>query len=110
MGMFDEIEVGDRHGQVKLWHNQLTKYGVGDIVPPVRMNVPDFELAMREGGYVHVHALKITGWDDERDTSLPCYDKWGDPWVNELENIGDIGRELRDAGLTVYRYFWPKPD
>src|SRR3954462_11274251 len=66
MGMYDQIEVGGRHGQVKLWDNQLTTFKLGDIVPPVRMNVPDFEIAMREGGYVHVRALKITGWDDER--------------------------------------------
>lgn len=107
MGMFDEIEVGDRHGQVKLWDNMLKTYRLGDIVPPVRLNVPDFDIAMREGGYVHVRALKIQGWDDERDAYVRCYDKWGDPWVSSTENLGEIGRELRDAGITVYEYFWP---
>jgi hypothetical protein len=107
MGMYDVIRADGREGQVKLWSNQLRVYEVGDTVYDApRMGVYDFDIAMREGGWVHVDHLTIQAWDDTRDESVPCFDKWGDPWVSETENIGELGRELRDMGLFQARYYF----
>jgi hypothetical protein len=76
MGVFDTIAIGSLEGQVKLWWNELSKLGIGDAVPAVRGRF-DYDIAMREGGYVHVKDLRITGWTN-RPQTLVVFDKWGD--------------------------------
>lgn len=74
MGMFDDITVGDRTGQVKLWDCLLTQYGVGDEVPHLMADT--YSIAMREGGFVNVTGHKVASWTDE-PIFRPVVDKYG---------------------------------
>jgi hypothetical protein len=77
MGMFDDITVGDRSGQVKLWDRLLTEYGVGDEVP--HLMVDTYSIAMREGGFVNIAGHRLISWTDE-PTYRPIVDKYGSPF------------------------------
>lgn len=71
----DDIEVGDRYGQVKCWSNTCATYRVGDEVPDTFDSVT-YSLAMREGGFVNVKDRQLASWTDAPRFE-PVFDKWG---------------------------------
>jgi len=81
MGMFDDIEIGDRSGQVKCWDCSLHLYRQGDRVPDLD-GVSTYSIAMREGGYVNVIDGVLSSWGVE-PTCLPVFDKYGAPYDHE---------------------------
>lgn len=76
MGAYDEIVVGERVAQVKLWDNQLTHYTLGDEVPNVGEGITTYSVAVREGGFVNVNDGRIESWTDI-PKHVVVLDKWG---------------------------------
>lgn len=93
MGVYTTIKVGDREGQVKLWndHDNMIMAGV-----TVRSAVPDigmssaYAISMREGGFVMIYDSKIISWLDDLPEDYPyrVFDKWGDSWLSNEQNLG----------------------
>ena len=86
--MYDDIEVGERYGQVKLWNCEMAMYHLGDKVP----EDGDFSIAMREGGYVNVQDGKIKSWTDASEFKL-ILDKWGADFSPEDISRGILGED-----------------
>jgi hypothetical protein len=85
MGMYDEIEFGERVGQVKLWDCVMHTYREGDeIGPPFNGS---YSIAMREGGFVHVEEGRIQAWTETPMAGKPVVDKYGAPYD---ENTGGL--------------------
>lgn len=89
MGVYDTVKIGDRVGQVKLWECRLARLTNGDSVPPID-GQRNYDVAMRDGGYVHVHDLRIVGWTDARLYPF-AVDKWGMVWESDEHNAGLLG-------------------
>lgn len=104
MNSYDVVVVGDRSGQVKLWARNFEHLFEGSAVQPVR-GARSYDVVMREGGYLHVRDLAITGWDDEPGASMPVFDKWGAEWVNAEKNIGEVGKALAELVGGSSGYF-----
>ena len=64
MGMFDDVHVGQRVGQVKLWECSLNTYRVGDQVSSEYSRDGSYSITMKEGGYVNVLEDHILSWTD----------------------------------------------
>jgi hypothetical protein len=88
VGTPDDVIVGERYGQVKMWNNACLVFHVGDQVdkPGTRYSV-----FMREGGYVHVVDGKIAAWEDQRLINAPVYDKYGGEINDDDEALGLFG-------------------
>ena len=83
MGLFDDISVGDRRGQVKLWSSQMYSYKKGSVVPELPEGPMDYSIVMREGGYVNVSKEnKILSWTDEPQFTA-VLDKYGSPFSED---------------------------
>ncbi|MPY36071.1 hypothetical protein FNH09_34020, partial [Streptomyces adustus] len=78
MGMFDDIHTGNRCGQTKAFGRTLAHYCTGDTVDPVdgRTHV---QIAMPDGGWLHVRDGRIHSWQETPAPDLPPYDNFGRP-------------------------------
>lgn len=74
MSLYDDIDIGDRVGQVKLWECMMEVFRIGDHVP--EFAVPTYSIAMMEGGYVNVKDDTLESWTEEPQYT-PVVNKWG---------------------------------
>lgn len=77
MSSYDEIKVGKKRGQVKLWENAMLTYEKGDDVPLIPGENPNFSIAMREGGYINIKNGKVQNWTKNPKFPDNIFDKWG---------------------------------
>lgn len=87
MGVYDEIEVGERSGQVKCWESTLRTVRAGDKVQEVA-GYDTYSIAMREGGFVNVALGHLMTWTDTPACD-PIFDKYGSPF--DAESAGLLG-------------------
>jgi hypothetical protein len=85
MGMYDDIEVGDRYGQVKLWSCTMETFHQGQEVPEAEGET--FSIAMREGGYVYIVGGIVSDWQNLPMTNAPIVDKYGTPFEADAEGL-----------------------
>lgn len=106
MGMFDTIIVGERNGQVKIWVNRMIDYLLGSVVPE-HDGFVNYDIAMREGGFVHVRDCQIAGWDDQQsEAAVVCFDKWGNHWFSSEMNVGEVEEVLQVLTNAKSAYFF----
>lgn len=78
MGVYDIVDLdGCKGAQVKCWGCHMIQLTLGDRVPDIEAGVPDYGVALREGGFLLVTDSKIRGWLPLPPIDLPIYDKWG---------------------------------
>jgi len=96
MGMYDTINLSDHPsggGQIKLFHNELVTYTIGDRLPLDGT----YGIVLREGGVVLVDDGVITGWlPNVADVSddRPLWDKYGSTWTPDTK--GELAGVLSD--------------
>lgn len=103
MGMFDDVDVDGRKGQIKTFRCMMICYEKGDSCGAIDKE-RDYDIAMREGGFLHVRDCRITGWDDTNDTTVPTFDKWGGKWDGEGIGNDEVGQALMELEGTPPKY------
>jgi hypothetical protein len=69
-GMEDEV-------QVKCWDPCMNMYTLGSKVPDINGHF-NYQIALREGGYLIILDGTIHNWQRNASANLPCFDKYGE--------------------------------